>query len=253
MTASLPVHPRLRARRIAVRRNEGRRRLRRLVLLVVIISLIGLGWGAVRSPLLDVDTVEVAGASRTGAEAVMAASGIEPGEPLASIDAGAAEAAVAALPWIATAEIRRDWPGTVTIEVTERTPVAVAAGHDGGWAVLDVAGRVLAVEPEPVEGLPVVMGLESLGPPGSQVADEAGALEVVAILPEALRSEVASVRARGRDLVVELRGGGEVRMGPPTSLEDKVLAVATVLEEVEVGSLAVLDVTVPSSPVVTRR
>ena len=79
-----PAHidPRIRARRIAVQRGVGRRRLQRLV----DVGLVA-GRGrrasslALRTPLLDVDAIEVAGNERTAAEAVVAASGIAAGRP----------------------------------------------------------------------------------------------------------------------------------------------------------------------------
>ena len=62
-------HPRFRERRIKVRRDEGRRRLRRLVILALVMAAVLGGLGATRSVLLDVDDVAVAGGARTPAPA----------------------------------------------------------------------------------------------------------------------------------------------------------------------------------------
>jgi hypothetical protein len=43
-----------------------------------------------------------------------------------------------------------------------------------------------------------------------------------------------------------------VRLGPPDKLEEKLVAVETVLGQVDLSRLAVLDVRVPASPAITR-
>src|SRR5690606_28763699 len=89
--APATIDPRLRARRTAVRRDEGRRRLRRLVGLVAVCAILAGGYLITRSPLLDVDQVRVEGAHRTGAEQLLDATGLRTGEPMTDIDIGSAE------------------------------------------------------------------------------------------------------------------------------------------------------------------
>src|SRR5687768_13579218 len=122
-----PAHidPRFRARRIAVQRGMGRRRLQRLadggaVLAVALGFLV-----ALRTPLLDVDAVRVTGNQRTPAEAVIAASGITPGDQLIDLDLATAGQGVTDLPWVSQARLHRGIDGSVSVEVIERTPVAV--------------------------------------------------------------------------------------------------------------------------------
>lgn len=257
---AVAVHPRLRARRIAVQRAEGRRRLRRLGALAVVASVVAAAWGAASSPLLDVDRISVTGADHLSASAVEEASGIDRGTPLVSVDPGAVEQTITRLPWVHTAEVRREWPGTVRIAITERTPLAVALTDDGGWGVLDATGRVLEVV-RPPEGvspadvkppLPLVAGV-SPGAAGSKVGEEAAGLRVLARLPADIVGAVQSVTAPDGDVVLQLAGGGEVRFGDASRIEEKVLAVATVLQKVDLGALSRLDVSVPGSPVLTRR
>jgi hypothetical protein len=50
-----------------------------------------------------------------------------------------------------------------------------------------------------------------------------------------------------------LAGGGVARLGPTTALGSKLVAVATVLGQVDLSCLATIDARVPSAPVVTRQ
>ena len=59
------IDARFRQRLIEVRRLEGRRRLRVLIILGVFVGAALLAWGVTRSPFLDVDHVEVSGTVHT--------------------------------------------------------------------------------------------------------------------------------------------------------------------------------------------
>ncbi|MGH9187458.1 MAG: cell division protein FtsQ/DivIB, partial [Acidimicrobiales bacterium] len=104
-----PIDPRFRARRIAVRRQEGRRRLRRLGRLTALLGLVVVGWLVTRSPLLDVDRIRISGADHSTAEAVLEASGLHRGNPMTDLDPGATARRIEELPWVAAATVHRRW------------------------------------------------------------------------------------------------------------------------------------------------
>jgi hypothetical protein len=56
----------------------------------------------------------------------------------------------------------------------------------------------------------------------------------------------------GHDLVATLIQGGEVRFGDGRQLDAKARSLRTVLEQVDLTCLAVLDLRLPGSPVLTR-
>jgi cell division protein FtsQ len=250
----LGIDPRLRQRWVETRRREGRRRLRVVFGVVTVGVLGGAAWGATRSPLLDVDQVVVEGADRSGTGVVRDASTVRRGEPLVGVDHGAAARRITALPCVLRAEVRREWPGTVRIRVTERVPVAATRGGGGAWALLDRSARVLALVPAPPAGLTVVDGISEAGPPGTRLAAGAAeALGVVTALPPALAPRVAAVAVGGEGISLRLVPHGEVRLGTPEALEDKLRAVLTVLGVVDGRTVATLDVRIPAAPVLTRR
>ncbi|MFP5377343.1 MAG: cell division protein FtsQ/DivIB [Acidimicrobiia bacterium] len=254
--ARLATHPRIRHRRIEVRRDEGRRRRRIVLACLATAALVGAAAGATRSPLLDVDRVEVRGAERTAPADVVAAGGLGSSPAMLDVDTASVERRVEALPWVLDASARRRWPATVVVQVAERHPAAVLAAGEGRWALADGTGRVLAVGPDRPAGLPVLDGVATPAEPGGAVgADARPLLAVAAALPAELRDRVAAV-AGAADGEVELAlapPGGAVRLGAPVDLEEKLAVLATVMAKADLGRVAVIDVRVPRAPALTRR
>ena len=243
------MDPRLRERRVAVKRDEGRRRLRFLGVCVGVITLAGAAAGASRSPLLDVDLVEVTGAAHVTPATVISAARIELGDLMVEVDAAAAATRIERLPWVARAEVRRQWPGTVHIHVAERTAVAAVPAR-GGWATVDATGRVLERTADAPAELGAVVEVEPIT--GDRVpADLRDALTVAAAIPPHLLGRVAGVRPAAEGLELPLRPGGVVRFGTTAQLGEKLTALATMLDRVQ-GPVATIDVRVPDAPVLTR-
>ncbi|MGH9181947.1 MAG: hypothetical protein ACRDY5_09550, partial [Acidimicrobiales bacterium] len=105
------------------------------------------------------------------------------------------------------------------------------------------------------------------GPPGSNLGPAGRpALEVVAALAPDLAARVVDITTvvsgaggsadqPGIDLSLTADGGpaGVVRLGVTTALAEKLDALRTVLEKVPLEDLAIVDLRVPRSPVLTRR
>jgi len=247
------IDPRLRARRIAVRRDEGRRRLHRLTGLGVVAAVAVLTLGVTRSPVLDVDRVQVDGATHTSVDAVQRATGIRRHAPMTDVDLDRARAGVLALPWVHSVSITRSWPASVRVVITERTAVAVVTAGPAGFALVDGDGRVLELSPAPPAGYMLLANVALPGPPGSTIDPSAAdALAVARDVPTSLRALVSTVVAEADGVVLRLVAGGVVRLGPPTDLGPKLRAAETVLAEVDMTDLCAVDVRVASAPSLTR-
>jgi len=240
----LPMDPRLRARRVAVRRAAGRRRLRRLLVAASVVAAVLVAAAAVWSPLLAVHTIDVRGA---GAErdAVLRAAGVHPGDPMLLLHAGAAAAAVRALPDVAAARVERDFPTTVTITVTRRTPVAWAPLAPGRFAVIDGHGSVMGVEPAAPAGLPGLAGIGRVPGRGGHVAAPAAA--AAAALGPDLRGRVTTILSTPGGLLALVYLGPQLRFGDATHLADKAEAADAVLRAL-VSPASYIDVSVPTAP-----
>lgn len=257
---AMPIDPRIRRRRIAVKREEGRRRLRVVLAAAGAVGIGAGGWLVTRSALLDVDHVRVEGAVHVRPAEVLEAAGIRRGMAMTDVRDRAVAARVRRVPWVAAATVRRDWPNTVVISVREREPVATVRAAGGGWMLVDRTGRVLAPVPTPVDTLVAIEGTPPAGLPGERLVPSAmGALAVAAAIPpeRVAQTRVVALLADG---TVELRlapagpePGGVVRFGPPERITEKLVAAYTVLDHIDRRGLSVLDVTVPEAPFVVRR
>jgi cell division protein FtsQ len=157
---SLVTHQRVDRRRRVARRA---RRLAPVALAaVIVLTLSGAGALGVRwlasSPRFAVAEVEVRGASRLGAEEIIAASGIRRGVNLWRLDPAAAVAGVEALSAVRRAEVIRAFPNRVTVVVEERRPFTLV--HAGRLHWIDENGMPIARETHAVApSLPVISGL----------------------------------------------------------------------------------------------
>ncbi len=245
------IDPRLRDRRIEVARDEGRRRLRRVLWVLLVLVAIGGAIAATQSPLLDVDRIEVTGVPGSQADEVRSASGIELGDALVTVDGGAAVARLEALPWVAGASVARSWPSTVEIAIEVRTPVAVV-GDDPGMRV-DATGQALGPATDgDASRLPRI---DAAAPAlGESLPDGAGIVaEVLGGLPQELRSQVSTAGHRSNGVVLELRDGIEVTWGDATEATAKADALRVLLGQDDRGSFEQIDVSVPRASTITFR
>jgi cell division protein FtsQ len=221
------------------------------------VAVLVVAGGAAASPVLDVDTVAVQGVTGARAADVREQAGVHRGQALVALDGGAVANRVEELPWVRSAAVRRSWPDRVVIEVRERAPVAALAGG-GRWLLVDGDGRRLARVRQPPVGVVAVEGVSTEGRTGSRVDERAaGAVELSRRLPPAVRFRLPRVQVDpdGRlDLVLRIEDERDAvaSLGRPEELRDKVLALATVLESVDLRGLSRIDLRIPGAPVLTR-
>jgi cell division protein FtsQ len=183
---------------------------------VVALSVLvgGLGWVLLGSSLFGVRSVQVVGTSELPADVVRAVAAVPLGTLMLRLDTTAIEARVAAVPRVASVQVRCNLDGTVRIEVTERTPVAVVR-RGGAVHLVDATGTDYAVIPAAPPDL-AELRVARVGP---RDAATVAAMAVLTGLPEWLRVQVRSIAATSSaDVVLRLapaRGGTgrEVRWG----------------------------------------
>lgn len=245
------VHPRLVERRDAIATEVEHRRTVRRIWVLGAAALVIDGLALAHSPFLDVDEVVAAGSEHVPAATIAWASGIDQGESLVTLNDEAAEERIEELTWVADAEVVRHWNGTVTMSVRERQPAAVVQTRgDLPQVVVDQEGRVLDVGGPVPPGLVLVTGVGDGLAEGEAVPARArDALRIALDAPRRVPGAIASVST---ELEATLTGGGVVRFGSAAALEEKMVALATVLARVDMSNVAVLDLGVPGNPTITR-
>ncbi len=236
-----PMDPRIRDRRVAVKRAEGRRRLHRLELILGSIGIAAAAVGAVLSPLLDVNGIAVQGVDGAHAEEVRAAVGIDRGEALLLVDIGTAEQRVEALEWVDEVSISRQLPGTLEVEVIPRFPVASRTAKDGTVVLVDARGVEVARASVPAAGLPQITAQGR--------ADIRSAARIAGALSSKLRPLVREVVVVNGQAVLRLFRGPEIRYGDASDARAKATATELMLQALGGKPATYVDVREPSAPV----
>jgi cell division protein FtsQ len=253
------IDPRIRQRRVAIRRSEGQRRLRWVLAGASAIGLVVLIILLLHTPLFAARAITVTGAHpHTSDAAILAASGLAHHPSLISVDTGAVAARVGALPYIASARVSRHWPDGVQIDVTERVPVIQMFGPATSWSVLDGHGRTLQVQPGHETGLIQFIAHTTSGgvppaPVGKSLPPVASAgLVVCRTLPRAFSAQVVSVSLASDDTVsLALNSGITVLLGTATDLPAKYEDVAAIIARGTLQATSTIDASVPQSPTVS--
>ena len=250
--ATVTVDPRMKARRIAVIRAQGRRRLRVLSVVLGIVLAAAAAWGVSRTPLLDVDRITITGADPASRTEILDSSNVSVGLPMLFLDVDEAQRSVESLPWVRSAQVWRDWPATVRIAVEPRVPAAVVPASEGRTALLDAKGYAIGWGSESTV-VPHV-SVPFSGQLGDIHTAADGPLAVVAAMPEDLRAWVRSVTLETDhgEIGLALVGGATVALGEPVLIDDKISALRAVLATADLECVTTVDVTMPDIATVTR-
>jgi cell division protein FtsQ len=209
----------------------------------LLLLLLGAAWWLVYAgPVLVLKDVAVPGVPPATADQVRAAADLPDGEALVRLDLAAAQRRVAAIRTVASAQVSRSWPSTVTITVTLRRPVAVVQDGRGQLHLADRTGTAYADLTAAPAGLPLVHA-DATNPAAVQ-----SVVQVLAALPASLRGQVSTAVARGPDGVTLTLGRVTVVWG---SAQDTALKV-TVLKALRSANPDArrFDLSAPRSPAV---
>jgi cell division septal protein FtsQ len=225
-----------------------RRRTRAIwwVIALVVPTMIAGAWVVWFSPWLSVENVEVVVSGEAAPSAgefpiadVHAVVEVPEGMPLVRVPTDAIVARVSALPQVRSAQVIRQWPRTLVIDIERRTPVAAAVGADG-YDLVDLEGMVVTVVAQQPADLPLVSATGAGLP---------AALSVAAELPDDLRQATEVIEATTRnDVTLILRDGGEVVWGD----DEQSALKAEVLQALLSPQWDRYNVSAPTAPTTSR-
>jgi cell division protein FtsQ len=197
---------------------------------------------ALSSPTFLLKETTFSGLERAAPGELLKLSGLTVGQNLWSLDVGALERTMSAHPWVRTVEVRRHFPSSVSVEVTEHVPVAVAVLGD--LYLLDEEGEPFKrLQPGDTLDLPLVTGLDREG----YLADEAGVrerfrgalavAEAYGATQPGKRERLSEVRVSPEGLVLLTSEGQEVLLGEGET-EEKLKRLGRVREELRARGLS---------------
>ena len=257
----------MKARRRSVAEHAQRRRRRQVTAVLVLVLVAAGGTGLAFSPLFAVQDVHVDGVEGPRADHVRRTMHIVEGTSILTADLGQAEDRVASIPWVADAQIGRDLPTTLQVDVAARAPVLLVEDGGAHWQ-LDAEGVVVA--DGAVEGLPVVESATAILPPEGEVVRDAALRNVLAVhsgLDATLAEQIARYEAagpRGARAWYVLPGSDDtgvwIRFGDADRIERKSAVTELLLEQIDsqheatggagLADVAEVDVRAPENPVV---
>ncbi len=253
-------------RRAEVEGAVSRRRFRRLWRIAGATTLTAAAVGALFTPALDVDRVEVRGVAEPVAQSVREAAGITTGQALVGVDPAETRARLESVPWVSHASVHLAWPNRVLISITPHRPMALLAQGDGAPdRVLSATAELLT--PADAAAASTAAGADPAASPERVVriaaldgADDPTLLRAVALLGSlgpAGAANLGDLRVTDQgDLSFSGRGavqGAEVVLGQPESLPEKLQALESMLGgAVDLDCLERLDVSVPERIIVRR-
>lgn len=188
------------------------------------------------SNLLTVSSVEVIG-NRTSLN-----PGVMPGQKLARINMQAISERYENLNWVESAKVSRNWiNGQITIELVERTPVAIFQNQ-----LIDASGESFLLQGQA---------------PSNLVQIEAGklpaavkAVEFMASLPSDLKRSLKVVKVRSTNALILIVDFGkrnlEVRWGTNSENELKFKVYKALIALTENATIKRIDVSAPHAPIV---
>jgi cell division protein FtsQ len=217
--------------------------LRRWMLVLVVLALLGIGYVIMFTPVLGVRSVEVHGVRELPVAAVREKADIAPGTPLARLDTNEVERRVATLPRVFSVQVSRSLPDTVEITIVERKPVAVLQDETGLY-LIDRTGLDYATVDQAPPGLPTL----TVPAVGEHDPATKAAVDVLATIPKQLRAQVVAVAATTPgDVRLTLADGRVVRWGDADDSTRKAAVLAPLLTQP--GS--VFDVSTPDFPTIS--
>lgn len=154
---------------------------------------------------LLVQEIRIEGREFAPREALLAAIGTIPGEPMLDFNPAVARERLEQIAWVQDAHVERRLPGTILVRLVERQAFAVWQ-RDGKFSVINREGRVMATERLEAFGpLPLVVG---------EGAERAAAdmIDLLRRAPEVADRVQAIVRVSGRRWNLRLQNGADIML-----------------------------------------
>ncbi|MBM7855217.1 cell division protein FtsQ [Desulfohalotomaculum tongense] len=206
-----------------------------------------------QSPIFNIRKIEIVGRNQISREKLVKLSGVVLGSNIFKVDLHSGEEKISLLPAVKEVKIKRRFPSTVVISITEREPMALLAAP-GGFIELDKEGIYLRQGEFNKLFLPVITGCRVKEiEPGEKVTEKTviTALEVIDKLPPELTNQLSEVHVDNNKVTIYTIDGVQGRLGLPENIYRKGDVFLQVLNQMHDGKkIEYIDLTSFKSPVV---
>lgn len=239
--------------RFARRVRSVRSRPRRLALWAGLVAVLTVAviYLVAFAPVFVLEDVDVAGGSDEVEALALEQAQAPIGAPLARVDTEAISDRVATDSRIEQVTVSRDWPSSLMVEVTMRTPAGVLKQPGKPLRLVDAKGVIFDEVSKRPEDLPLIRAARG----DVDAQSLAGAVAARSALGDPLAEDVSSMRVT-RDGDLRFRVGAiDVSWGRPQEAELKGAATRALFAQDTIDpegeSRMTIDVTSPQAPVVT--
>ena len=214
-----------------------------VVILLVVAAGVGV-WAGYFSHWFALRSIVVSGNTTISREEVVRRLDVSAGEPLLRVDLDDQTARVEGIRVVASAQVSREFPHTLRVQVVERAPIAYVE-RPGGAHLVDKTGVDFSTVPTPPDGLPkLVVARVAPEDPATK-----SALAVLSQLPDELRDQTAEVDAKSEIEVSATLGDGRVVLfGSSEDVPHKAQVALTLLSQ----QAQTYNVTSPNAPVLSN-
>ncbi len=208
---------------------------------VCALAVMIIGFAVFCALMFRVAEIEVSGNEDIPSQLIIQTAGIEYGAHLLLLPVSTGEEKLRANPYIAEADIKREYPDRVKITIVERQEAAAIIGLSA-VAIIDADGYVLSIGER--EDYTELLKIYGAGASGYQVNGHIG--DVADYSSRALSLVIAAVKESGLQQMIEsadisnalsmtmiTKSGITVNLGQAEDLADKLNKLAIVLPEVE--------------------
>jgi cell division protein FtsQ len=199
-----------------------------MTLLASLTAIGAAGWGATMTPLFEMRTLHVSGNRHLTDAEVARLAGLSRSTNVLWLRGGAVAHRIEQDPWVLRARVARSLPGTVSVSIQERRPVALV---ESGRSLLLVSGDgVVLGQARASVRLPVIHVSGARLAVGNRLPGTSAELVVARSLPVAVRGKVQRITTPNRGgLTLILRGGVQVLYGDGSEAGSKGRALSSLL------------------------
>ncbi|HEY1222522.1 MAG TPA: FtsQ-type POTRA domain-containing protein, partial [Acidimicrobiales bacterium] len=228
------------------RRVKPRRSTTVLLSLGLIVTALALSTQLVlHSSLLRVQHVTLVGEVHESANQVLLATGLSDHPMMLSVSSKSLTRDLSMFPWVRRVEVIKHWPDSLTVRVSELRPVAVAYDAQGRLRFVSAQGRDLGAAPLNAN-YPTLVYQNPLRATWPFHVAGRSAAQVAAALPRAFSDQVDEIKVDADgEVTLTMTTPVTFVLGEATELQQKFVAIASVIAHSTLRAGDVIDVSVP--------